>query len=39
MDRQFNDKSPVVNQSLYNPDWIYGVRIRTMPLPPFVYRY
>ncbi|KAI1851427.1 hypothetical protein JX265_000339 [Neoarthrinium moseri] len=25
MDRQFNDKSPVVNQSLYNPDWIYGM--------------
>jgi hypothetical protein len=21
MDRQFNDKSPVVNQSLFNPDW------------------
>jgi len=25
MDRQFNDKSPVVNQSLFNPDWIYGM--------------
>jgi hypothetical protein len=21
MDRQFNDKSPVVNQALFNPDW------------------
>jgi hypothetical protein len=25
MDRQFHDKSPVVNQSLFNPDWIYGM--------------
>jgi pimeloyl-ACP methyl ester carboxylesterase len=23
MERQFNDKSPVVNQSLFNPDWIW----------------
>ena len=25
MDRQFNDKSPVVNQALFNPDWIWGM--------------
>jgi hypothetical protein len=25
MDRQFNDKSPVCNQALFNPDWIYGM--------------
>ena len=25
MERQFNDKSPVVNQALFNPDWIWGM--------------
>lgn len=35
MDRQFNDKSPVVNQSLFNPDWIYGMMC---PKAPFVNR-
>lgn len=25
MDRQFWDKSPTVNQSLFNPEWVYGV--------------
>ncbi|KAI1622462.1 hydrolase [Exophiala viscosa] len=33
MDRQFNDKSPVVNQSLFNPDWIYGMMA---PKSPYV---
>lgn len=27
MDRQFNDKSPVVNQALFNPDWIWGMMV------------
>ncbi|KAF7118468.1 hypothetical protein CNMCM5793_007989 [Aspergillus hiratsukae] len=31
MDRQFDDKSPVVNQSLFNPDWIYGMMCPTSP--------
>jgi pimeloyl-ACP methyl ester carboxylesterase len=31
MDRQFNDKSPVVNQSLFNPDWIYGMMAPSSP--------
>jgi pimeloyl-ACP methyl ester carboxylesterase len=31
MDRQFNDKSPVVNQSLFNPDWIYGMIAPSSP--------
>ena len=31
MDRQFNDKSPSVNQALYNPDWIYGMMCPTAP--------
>lgn len=35
MDRQFNDKSPVVNQSLFNPDWIYGMM---NPKAPWVNR-
>ena len=25
MERQWHDRSPVVNQSLFNPEWIYGV--------------
>lgn len=32
MDRQFNDKSPYVNQSLFNPEWIYGMMSPTAPL-------
>jgi pimeloyl-ACP methyl ester carboxylesterase len=35
MDRTFNDKSPVVNQSLWNPDWIYGMM---NPHAPYVNR-
>ena len=31
MDRQFDDKSPVVNQSLFNPDWIYGMMCPKSP--------
>lgn len=31
MERQFNDKSPVVNQSLFNPDWIYGMMCPKAP--------
>ncbi len=31
MDRQFNDKSPVVNQALFNPDW------STSPNPEYSY--
>ena len=25
MERQWNDRSPYVNQSLFNPEWVYGV--------------
>lgn len=25
MERQWHDRSPYVNQSLFNPEWIYGV--------------
>ncbi|PVI02891.1 alpha/beta-hydrolase [Periconia macrospinosa] len=25
MERQWSDKSPYVNQSLFNPEWVYGV--------------
>ncbi|KAL2857019.1 Alpha/Beta hydrolase protein [Aspergillus pseudodeflectus] len=32
MKRQFNDKSPVINQSLLNPDWIYGMMAPSAPL-------
>ncbi|CEL08925.1 Putative Hydrolase [Aspergillus calidoustus] len=32
MKRQFNDKSPVINQSLFNPDWIYGMMAPSAPL-------
>jgi pimeloyl-ACP methyl ester carboxylesterase len=31
MDRQFHDKSPVVNQALFNPDWIYGMMAPKSP--------
>ncbi|KAK6088101.1 hydrolase protein [Seiridium cupressi] len=30
-ERQFQDKSPVVNQSLFNPDWIYGMMAPQSP--------
>lgn len=26
MERQWYDRSPYVNQSLFNPEWVYGVR-------------
>ncbi|KAE8441570.1 hypothetical protein EG329_004689 [Mollisiaceae sp. DMI_Dod_QoI] len=32
MERQFHDRSPHVNQSLYNPEWIYGMMCPTAPL-------
>lgn len=32
MERQFHDRSPNVNQSLYNPEWIYGMMCPTAPL-------
>ncbi|KAL4941981.1 hypothetical protein BDV06DRAFT_193297 [Aspergillus oleicola] len=32
MKRQFNDKSPLINQSLFNPDWIYGMVAPNAPL-------
>lgn len=31
MDRQFQDKSPQVNQSLFNPDWVYGMMAPQSP--------
>jgi hypothetical protein len=27
MERQWYDRSPYVNQSLFNPEWIYGVSL------------
>lgn len=32
MERQFHDRSPNVNQSLYNPEWVYGMMCLTAPL-------
>ncbi|KAL2061558.1 hypothetical protein VTL71DRAFT_6935 [Oculimacula yallundae] len=32
MERTFGDRSPHVNQSLYNPEWIYGMMCPTAPL-------
>ena len=32
MDRQWNDESPYANQSLYAPEWIYGMMSPTAPL-------
>lgn len=32
MERQWHDRSPYVNQSLFNPEWIYGVS--PTPLDP-----
>ncbi|PVH70071.1 alpha/beta-hydrolase [Cadophora sp. DSE1049] len=32
MERQFHDRSPNVNQSLYNPEWVYGMMCPTAPL-------
>jgi len=32
MDRQWHDRSPFVNQSLFNPEWIYGMMSPTAPL-------
>jgi hypothetical protein len=25
MERQWHDRSPYVNQSLFSPEWVYGV--------------
>ena len=27
MERQWHDRSPYVNQSLFNPEWVYGVGV------------
>ncbi|GAB7348334.1 hypothetical protein MBLNU459_g6308t1 [Dothideomycetes sp. NU459] len=32
MKRQWSDQSPYVNQSLFNPEWIYGMMSPTAPL-------
>ncbi|OAK99487.1 alpha/beta-hydrolase [Phaeosphaeriaceae sp. SRC1lsM3a] len=32
MERQWYDRSPYVNQSLFNPEWIYGMMSPTAPL-------
>jgi hypothetical protein len=31
MERQWHDRSPYVNQSLFNPEWVYGVRVISLP--------
>ncbi|EMD60699.1 hypothetical protein COCSADRAFT_245609 [Bipolaris sorokiniana ND90Pr] len=31
MERQWNDRSPYVNQSLFNPEWVYGMMAPTTP--------
>lgn len=31
MQRSWNDRSPYVNQSLFNPEWIYGMMSPTAP--------
>ncbi|KAL9619319.1 MAG: hypothetical protein Q9160_006084 [Pyrenula sp. 1 TL-2023] len=31
MPRVFHDKSPQVNQSLFNPEWVYGLMSPTAP--------
>ncbi|CAI6333808.1 unnamed protein product [Periconia digitata] len=31
MDRNSNDRSPYVNQSLFNPEWVYGMMSPTAP--------
>ena len=32
MERQWYDRSPYVNQALFNPEWIYGMMSPTAPL-------
>ena len=32
MQRQWYDRSPYVNQSLFNPEWVYGMMSPTAPL-------
>lgn len=32
MDRQCYDRSPYVNQALFNPEWVYGLMAPTAPL-------
>jgi pimeloyl-ACP methyl ester carboxylesterase len=31
MERQWHDRSPFVNQSLFNPEWVYGMMAPTAP--------
>lgn len=33
MERQWHDRSPYVNQSLFNPEWVYGVGDVSITLP------
>ncbi|KAF2020456.1 alpha/beta-hydrolase [Aaosphaeria arxii CBS 175.79] len=33
MDRQWHDRSPYVNQSLFNPEWVYGMMAPQTPTP------
>lgn len=33
MQRQWYDCSPYVNQSLFNPEWVYGMMAPTAPYP------
>ncbi|KAI9710142.1 MAG: hypothetical protein M1820_002944 [Bogoriella megaspora] len=33
MERQWHDRSPYVNQSLFNPEWVYGMMSPTAPEP------
>ncbi|KAK3678305.1 hypothetical protein LTR78_001600 [Recurvomyces mirabilis] len=32
MERQWHDRSPYVNQALFNPEWVYGMMSPTAPL-------
>lgn len=34
MDRTFDDQSPYINQSLFSPEWIYGVVSPRLPAQP-----
>jgi pimeloyl-ACP methyl ester carboxylesterase len=34
MEREWHDRSPYVNQSLFNPEWVYGVRPPSLPPHP-----
>lgn len=37
MNRQWDDHSPFVNQSLYNPEWIYGSMSTLLCILPNIY--